>query len=486
MPLSHIMYTICMFQLVYNTSGEIDEKCKVGCACCKERQCRRGKFYQDECTLGCIDGYDGLRCYRKCSNNCIKCPHYSDTCTACYDGYYPGSARDCTSNCLPGCKTCKTGTTCTSCKEGFYNADGQNDCRNRYCSENCNCESNQCVSCKGGYYNTSNLCNSLCPSNCIMCLSNTDCGYCKDGYYIGYQDDNTYKTFLNDCTHKCRDNCIRCSSYDSCSVCKTGHYGPKCGVSCSIGCMSNTCDMKTRNCDCFPNFAGVRCDKCKTGRYGNICNQQCSAGCKGGVCERESGNCTYGCTVDTISGVKCDVCSTGWYGQNCDIYCSVGCKNKQCEKSNGECSYGCLDNFEGRQCNQYMPEQSVNTAAVILGTGFAVSVVIIIILVILWKCRKRANGNSTTRGPLNVYSGIELECESSTNAGNVRNHEIGQESNSDIVLGSDEYYQDLGKVQDYMYNMYVSTCSPHDRRLHRWSPSCSLLHTMYTQLYKMP
>ncbi|XP_060580548.1 multiple epidermal growth factor-like domains protein 10 [Ruditapes philippinarum] len=427
---------------------EVDEQCKVDCACCIERKCGGGKWFPNQCTLGCIDGYRGARCYIRCTHNCTKCPDREDTCTACYDGYYPGSARDCTSKCLPGCKTCTTGTTCTSCKEGYYNADGQSDCN---CPVYCNCNNGQCVSCKDRYYDTSNLCYSLCPGNCVTCSSNNDCGSCKDGYYKGYQNDNINFPLLNDCTYKCRDNCLRCSSYDRCSLCKTGFYGPNCEKNCSTGCLSNSCDMQTGNCTCFPTFAGVRCDNCKTGKYGNMCNQECSAGCKGGVCEKESGDCTYGCTVVTIVGVKCENCSTGWYGQYCNISCSLGCKMEQCERSNGECSYGCLDNFEGRQCNQYMPdssstEQSFNTAGVILGTGFAVSLVLVVTL-ILWKCRKRANGNSTTRGPRNENSGIELECGSSANAGNVRNHGFVQESNSDVVLGSDYDNQNLGRVQ---------------------------------------
>ncbi|XP_060578559.1 multiple epidermal growth factor-like domains protein 11 [Ruditapes philippinarum] len=347
-----IIYTICMFQLVHNTTGEVDEQCKVDCACCKDRKCGPDKSAPTECTLGCIDGHRGARCYEKCTHNCTKCPDRADTCTACYDGYFPGSPGDCTSKCLPGCKTCTSGTMCTSCQEGYYKADGQKDCRN--CPENCNCDNVQCASCKDGYYDTGNLCNSLCPGNCVMCSSNRECGSCKDGYYNGHQNDNINFPLLNDCTYKCRDNCGRCLSYDKCSLCKTGHYEPNCEKNCSIGCKSNTCDIQTGNCACFPYFAGVRCDKCIIGKYGKMCDQQCPAGCKSNMCERNSGNCTDGCTVDTIIGDKCDVCSTGWYGQYCNISCSFGCKSQQCEKSNGECSNGCIDNFVGEQCNQCM------------------------------------------------------------------------------------------------------------------------------------
>ncbi|XP_060597743.1 multiple epidermal growth factor-like domains protein 10 [Ruditapes philippinarum] len=354
--LSLILFMCCLWLNVCNNQveGEIDEKCKVNCACCVDQKCggEQWEWFPDECSsLGCIDGHRGARCYEQCTNNCTQCINDKNECTECYDGYYPGPAYDCKSKCLPGCKACKSGITCTSCKEGYNNDNGRNDCSNRYCPENCNCDDGKCVSCKGGYYDTSNICSSLCPDNCVTCLSKTDCGSCKDGYYKGYQDDNINLPLLNDCTYKCRNNCTRCSSYNRCSLCKSGLYGSTCDNSCSPGCMSSTCDIVTGYCICSSNFTGERCDECITGKYENMCDQECPAGCKGNVCKKDSGNCTDGCTINTIVGGKCDVCLTGWYGQNCDISCSVGCKNQRCVKSNGECSNGCLDNFVGVQCN---------------------------------------------------------------------------------------------------------------------------------------
>ncbi|XP_060601719.1 cell death abnormality protein 1-like [Ruditapes philippinarum] len=354
--LNLILFSWCIWLNISNNQveGEIDELCKVDCACCIDRKCGPGQWTNADCTLGCIDGHRGARCYSRCTHNCTQCPGHEDTCTECYDGYYPGNASDCTSQCLSGCKTCTNGAACTSCKEGYNNDNGDNDCRNRYCSENCNCEDNKCTSCKDGYYDTGNLCNSLCPGNCATCLSNTDCGSCKNGYYKGKQYDNIKLPLLNDCTYKCRDNCEQCLSYNSCLLCKTGLYGANCEKSCAAGCMSNTCYILTGNCHCSPNFAGERCDKCRTGKYGIMCDQQCPTGCKGNVCDKDSGDCTEGCTKETIVGDKCDVCLTGWYGQYCTLSCSVGCKNQQCKRSNGECSNGCLDNFEGGQCNHCM------------------------------------------------------------------------------------------------------------------------------------
>ncbi|XP_060580596.1 multiple epidermal growth factor-like domains protein 10 [Ruditapes philippinarum] len=275
------------------------------------------------------------------------------------------------------------------------------------------------------------------------------------GYYKGYQKDNINFPLLNDCTYKCRDKCMQCSSYDRCMFCKTGLYGPICEKRCSAGCMSNTCDILTGNCECFSNFAGVRCDKCTTGKYGNMCDKQCPEMCKGSVCDKDSGECTNGCITNTIIGDKCDVCSTGWYGQYCTMSCSVGCKNQTCEKSNGECSYGCLDNFVGGQCNQCISDSSCSSeqsAVILLGTIIGVSVLVNILFVvasILRKCRKRANGNSNTKGTDYDNSCIELEC---GNAGNVSNHRIDHASNGDKATNSDTMfkshdYEDLGTIQ---------------------------------------
>ncbi|XP_060556649.1 major surface trophozoite antigen 11-like [Ruditapes philippinarum] len=121
--------------------GEINEQCLEDCGCCIDRKCGPGHNFPDECTFGCINGHRGARCYELCTYNCTECPYRADECSSCYDGYYPGPARDCTSECLPGCKTCTSGTTCTSCKDGYDNAVGQNDCSNQ-------CNNSQCESCK--------------------------------------------------------------------------------------------------------------------------------------------------------------------------------------------------------------------------------------------------------------------------------------------------------------------------------------------------
>ncbi|XP_060577271.1 multiple epidermal growth factor-like domains protein 10 [Ruditapes philippinarum] len=396
-----IMHATVTWLIVCKTAKGSGIDCTVDCACCIDRKCGAGHFFQNECKLGCIDGYSGARCYEKCIHNCTKCDNFEDTenCTACYDGYYLGPARDCTSQCLPGCKTCTSGTTCTSCKEGYYNDNGHKDCRYRYCSESCNCENNQCVSCKDGYYDTSINCYSLCPGNCVNCSAYTDCGSCKDGYFKGYKNNNISFPLLNDCTYKCQDNCIRCSSYDSCSVCKSGLYGSYCKKNCSAGCI-NTCHILTGNCDCFPNFAGERCDRCKAGKYGNMCNQQCSAGCKADVCDKDSGDCTDGCVIDIITGDKCDVCSAAL-----------------------------------EQSNQ-LPTKTFAALGTILVLSIIGNIVLLVILVRLIR-RIRVFDNDNTTEQHYENTGIKLEIGHSVNVINTSSQAIASDRDS------------FGKADDY-------------------------------------
>ncbi|XP_060562242.1 proprotein convertase subtilisin/kexin type 5-like [Ruditapes philippinarum] len=206
--------------------------CQVECACCVDKKCGQGRWYKNECTSGCIDGYWGARCYKECSHSCKKCK--DNFCIECNDGYYMNSPGTC-SKCLTGCKICTSGNTCTSCKNKYYNDNGHNDCRNRVdiCPQNCNCKDNQCESCKEGFYDPSNSCISSCPVNCITCSSNKTCEICKDGNYNGYGYGNSSRRLRNDCSHVCPDNCDECTSYNNCTVCRSGFHGLRCEQQCS-------------------------------------------------------------------------------------------------------------------------------------------------------------------------------------------------------------------------------------------------------------
>ncbi|XP_045163209.2 proprotein convertase subtilisin/kexin type 5-like isoform X2 [Mercenaria mercenaria] len=223
-------------------TGTIDPNCEADCACCKDRDCGpRGYFPEGNCYIGCIDGYRGGRCNRKCDYpECTECPDSSYRCTKCKAGYYPGSSYNCSSKCPTSCKTCTSSTYCTECIDEYYNANGFNDCRYRYCPLHCKCEHNACVSCESGYYGTSSSCISKCPSACDDCSSQDTCSTCKGGKYNGYEFDITDRLLLNNCTHRCRDNCITCSSYNNCSQCVPGKYG----MSCQNECENRICQIE--------------------------------------------------------------------------------------------------------------------------------------------------------------------------------------------------------------------------------------------------
>ncbi|XP_060556950.1 uncharacterized protein LOC132717483 [Ruditapes philippinarum] len=154
-----------------------------------------------------------------------------------------------------------------------------------------------------------------------------------------------------------------------------------------------------------------------------------------------NGKCLYGC-VD------------GFHGLQCSEKCSVYCKDTLCKQDDGKCTKGCIikvknDHICPLTSDSSSSEQSVNTAAISLGTILAVSLVVNIIFVvalILWKYRKRVNDTYKAKGPVYENAGIEMESGNSGNPGSASKHGIVQASNSDPVLKSPDY-EDLGRVQ---------------------------------------
>ncbi|XP_045163158.2 protein draper-like [Mercenaria mercenaria] len=322
--------------MVYGDGIEIAE-CKINCACCKDQDCGPGNILSEgTCYKGCIDGYYGVRCYQKCTYNCTKCDPV-DTCTSCYDGYYPGANKDCTEKCPTGCKSCRSSKHCTECKEDFYNANGSTDCQFRSCPLHCQCEQGKCVSCEPGYYDASSECTKKCPSNCVTCSSRDTCEVCKDGNYNGHEFDNNNNVLLNNCTHGCRTNCTSCSSFDECLQCESGKYGIICKNECSAGCKSRVC-LKENG----------KCEDCLKGKYGETCSHPCPYNCNDNKCDKESGYC-LACSGN-YDGNECNHCKAGFFGQSCNENCSSQCLNSTCDRATGQCDLGCKSNYSGDRC----------------------------------------------------------------------------------------------------------------------------------------
>ncbi|XP_060564163.1 multiple epidermal growth factor-like domains protein 10 [Ruditapes philippinarum] len=331
--------------------GEIDERCKIECACCKNENCGPDGFFPEgNCYDGCIDGYRGVRCYDKCTFNCPKCDKYANICESCYDGFYLEDTKDCSGVCPSKCVSCTSSIVCTKCKDEFYNDHGSTDCRYRKCPVNCKCEQNICVECQAGYFGPSTTCVETCPSNCNTCQSKDLCQSCKAGYYNGKQLDNPQNPVMYNCVHQCRAECTSCLTFNNCTSCVTGAFGPTCQQQCSTGCEKNVCNIENGNCICKQNFEGVNCTKCIPGRYGDSCEKTCPLYCKNEICDQRSGKCNE-CIRETITGRFCDTCKDGWYGDTCNLSCPTYCRDNTCERYIGSC-YDCTNNFDGIRCEE--------------------------------------------------------------------------------------------------------------------------------------
>ncbi|XP_053379807.1 cell death abnormality protein 1-like isoform X1 [Mercenaria mercenaria] len=328
-----------------------DAKCIDNCNCCVDSTCHQYNGFWNGCKNGCIEGHRGSRCYELCNHNCTKCDDRSNFCDECYDGFYLGPDKDCTSKCPTNCKACTSTLLCTACNDGYYNKDGSTTCPHAFCPNNCNCSGRTCTTCKHGFYDTGNNCSKECPSNCITCSSWEKCSECENGFYNGYEFDNNVKQLLNNCTLGCRESCIECESYDNCLQCSKGKYGPNCQNNCSIGCKDQNCHIASGNCSCSLNFDGGKCTNCVYGKYGTFCNEICPEHCRNAICNKTSGYCSEGCITNTIIGAKCNTCIVGMHGILCDKICPTHCKANTCNRTTGFCSGGCQDNFIGPMCD---------------------------------------------------------------------------------------------------------------------------------------
>lgn len=175
---------------------------------------------------------------------------------------------------------------------------------------------------------------------------------------------------------KCNE-CIEGYTGKNCDECETGFHQVvnKCQVcGCAKSKSDGTCDQSGQ-CNCFPNFAGMKCNQCKKGHVGKKCNQ-CDAKyfmndngeCEIGTCNQygtrrrlKSGKCIC---KSTHQGGSCDECAGEHSGVNCEG-CAAGyfkhlekCKACNCNPDRsrsldcdqeGKCS--CSSNFGGDRCN---------------------------------------------------------------------------------------------------------------------------------------
>ncbi|XP_046555213.1 uncharacterized protein LOC124264517 [Haliotis rubra] len=155
-----------------------------------------------------------------------------------------------------------------------------------------------------------------------------------------------------------RRNLRHCQKYTGiCSEgCVRGYHGDQCNISCSGGCLNETCNIGDGHCTlgCKETYIGDFCnetsdlpvhEQCSWGIYGENCDKTCPSNCypdqrKNLIhCQKDTGKCSEGCV-------------RGYHGDQCNISCSGGCLKETCNPGNGHCTLGCKQTYKGGFCNE--------------------------------------------------------------------------------------------------------------------------------------
>ncbi|CAE1241733.1 unnamed protein product [Acanthosepion pharaonis] len=304
--------------------------------------CDQGKCNETtgDCTEGCLPGYMGTRCEKKCPNN----------------KYGRGCTKTCSPMCLQGNCFGNNGTCEFGCAPGFRGRKCNEECDftsfGDKCSKKCHCKdkSERCDKVTG-----------KCKSGCKAGWLGKNCQKACDDYKFGYKCTKSCrcrdkKEACDKETGRCRSGCETGWSGEDCyrDCSRLSLYGNNCKKRCSHFCKNQKCDRVTGEClqGCTMGHQGTHCEEeCPAGRYGEDCNNTCSPNCIDGVCEWYNGYCKNGCKPGWEMG-RCDkVCNDFTFGYECLGTCKCNDDLEICNKSTGECLSGCLPGWKGKNCS---------------------------------------------------------------------------------------------------------------------------------------
>ncbi|KAK3773191.1 hypothetical protein RRG08_022945 [Elysia crispata] len=207
-----------------------------------DHRCFLEKNFICELTPVCPKNTYGVKCSKRCSENCggpeNACDNFTGFCTSGCDKGYQGE------RCEAECTNNKFGANCLeNCNQNCRGPNNACDIRNGMCTDGCDdgyqgekCET-QCEHKTFGV-NCSETCSENCggPSN----TCNNVYGYCVSGCVDGYQGER--------CEDPCEDN----------------KFGADCSETCSKTCAgpNNTCDQVNGSCvfGCDDGYQGERCE----------------------------------------------------------------------------------------------------------------------------------------------------------------------------------------------------------------------------------
>lgn len=153
------------------------------------------------------------------TNNCKSMLNNLGQCSSCYftaaTGYYTLTpARVCSLCSVTGCLTYSSTCQCLSCRDRYQFINGQCiACQNLHCYK-CQASVSACEQCAPSYGRMSSACVLCQPTNCQNCDGdNTACAICNTGFYMS-----------GGRCYTCQSNCLTCLSNTQCTSCAVGTY----------------------------------------------------------------------------------------------------------------------------------------------------------------------------------------------------------------------------------------------------------------------
>ena len=289
-------------------------------------------------SCGCVSGY-ALNSSNQCQacsvsiTNCLTCSN-TTYCNSCGSGFTVGtssngqrSCQSCSST-IAGCLTCSSNTVCLSCNTSnlftLNSTTGKCDCSSGYIL---NTAGTACQAC------------NVTLSNCLTCISTSNCTSCKAGFYKSTQANGVN---CSSCTQ--HTGCLECSNLQTCTLCNTAA---------NFQLNGNTCQCKSGY---FLNSTSNQCQVCTV--WSAQCLTCSTTGCltcaanyvlNGTGC-KQSCNIT-GC-VACQNVTACATCGPNFYLSNKKCYCSTGYTlvNNSCQACNSTLT-GCVQCSSNSSCD---------------------------------------------------------------------------------------------------------------------------------------
>ncbi|KAL4512337.1 hypothetical protein ABPG72_005339 [Tetrahymena utriculariae] len=307
------------FDSIDTSERLVCQQCINNCDSCKNSsQCEKcsESFYLRLDTYQCVNkcpyGYSlkGTSCI-KCISNCQTCSDMN-SCEQCRQGYYLNSDKQCVSCQVNNCDVCQdTSNQCQVCSLGFILSLNQSSCIK------------QCPDGQFSQQSNGNLICSKCSQNCSLCIDNTQCNKCQQGF-----------TLINKQCVQCNvQQCSQCeNSVQLCDQCSQSLYLNSNQLKCVSQCqadeyldstlkMCKKCHQNCKKCqsdsmclECKSPYLlndTNKCIQCDPSHYFDFQSKICT------FCDESNGNfidnnvckkCNYTC--QTCSGISISQCLT--------------------------------------------------------------------------------------------------------------------------------------------------------------------------------